>query len=1777
MRHIGYDGRLRACAGAFDAGFTIAGSGTPADPGLLSPEPASVISVRRGQWIVYYLRDAKIRGRTVSFAPHAPIADAGRAIALSWCDDPSSRATVRLAGSATDIDRCDTLTYRWTDSRGRVIGSGPTPSVQLANGVHELTLTVSDGALESTDRVTVTVNGVPCEPLTVAGSVTCEAGGGSGALHLAVDGGLGSYAKTGTPEGTQLPHGTAWSALVTDQSGNSATASGTIDCPYTCPSAAACDGTLTVDVTVACNALALDHPLAVSVAGGSGQYQICGDAAGGATVRSGESWRVIVTDRTTGACGLAEGVVACAPVSPACPTVSLAGPRIDTAICEGARVSSTLIVSPGTGPYTIRWLAGATPITAATSASLDWTAASPDGCGVDDVALAAEVTCTTTAQVGRFDTGRARVQAAPRPPATDDNDCTTTFAPACAGDVLSPLDYTADDNEQPGTTSVQVTPAGAACPVAYFDVPTAGCTDCAFDAGQLVTTSATNFCAGSGQSRIVDVSSNSAAPTVQYLVSDAAGTLMFPTNTTGHFDLTALPIGAYRIFAVASVQGVTGTNLTTLAATQGCLSLSPPLVVDVASCACPQGCDDFDACTEDRCDEVTRRCVFPARACDDGDACTGAETCDPARGCLAGPAPVCDDSDVCNGSETCDPRSGCRPGTTLQCDDGASCNGLETCEADAGCVTTGALACDDGDPCNGVETCGPEGCRAGTPPTCDDQNACNGLEQCRPGVGCVAGQPVQCGDQNACNGVEICDATTGACGPGTSPVCDDGDPCNGAETCDATRGCVAGQPMACDDGNPCNGSETCDPTSGCGPAAAPFDCDDDNPCNGAEICDPTSGCVSGTPRACGDQDPCTDDVCDPTSGDCLHPALDCADGDACNGAETCQPGVGCVAGAPASCSDDDLCNGAEGCLPTTGCVAPAPVDCDDQNPCTTDACAPPTGCSHAWDAAACPDAKTVDLGPRLGTLVADSDLGNGCWSGSVGASPCLDLPFCTLTATACWDVNDQLVSVTLDADGTLGALGAAHFSGPWNAAGWCLTSTPITTTAAGLALADLTATTCLDPDAATTLAGELTFAGNQTSFIGIFESDTQRFSTDLGAATLDALTIDNTRLNFSGDPLSASLSGTLQVGRGPRATTVTASGEVGPGDFTLSLSLPEDGTWTPTDGVEITALTGELAWQSGHTSAWLALGDDLVLTPLGTFAAPATPAPAQRATLSADAARVSGCIALPAPADAILGGLPLTDLEPALCFGAASNDLTARIDLAGAINLGAANAFTGTLAPGPSWRLTAHTDDVAAGGFTIDNATVVIAPLAPTTLTGLLTIANATPTNDALMVAVSGPWTNHGPLSLSASQPVADDWSPSSLVTVTNFGGTFDRAANGTWSATLAASSTLALGPFGSRAATGSLTVTPDDVRGCLATLPFDQTLAGLDLRALVVSACLGKDASQALATTFPVAGRVRAGGVDSTLTEGLYRPAPPGLAWELELAWPGLDLGAADFSNPRVRIRASLSNVVSSTLVADLIIGSGDTRLVLEVEGAFGTGNLDLVATLKPGTTWQPMPGVQIALATGRVKRVAGVWSGTLDVATHVALGPLGSADVDGTLTLDDDFTTLAGCLPGAVADRSLAGFTLTDATTQLCFDDTTFTVALAANLTVAGQTTAATGTYLPALAATTNTPATPWSLDLDLASLHLGPFDLDSPGFLLQGTPAWPNSVVTATVSGELTIPNVNRPLTLRVAGPWQHSGDVSLALSRPPPAGPPYQGSSGRSSAAPSRAAGPPGRRA
>ncbi|MDF1562279.1 MAG: M36 family metallopeptidase [Deltaproteobacteria bacterium] len=193
-----------------------------------------------------------------------------------------------------------------------------------------------------------------------------------------------------------------------------------------------------------------------------------------------------------------------------------------------------------------------------------------------------------------------------------------------------------------------------------------------------------------------------------------------------------------------------------------------------------------------------------------------------------------------------------------------------------------------------------------------------------------------CDDGLFCTGVETCNAL-GACRTSALPGLDDGVGCT-VDACDEATQVITHTPDdgICSDGRFCNGPESCDAVIGCLPSPGPIDPDDGIPCtddycvertdeivnlpnhdlcsdgvfcNGAEVCDPSLGCQPGPSNIEDDGVDCTVDVCNEETDAIEHRVDDglCDDGLFCNGQENCHAVFGCEPGAAPEVDDGVDC------------------------------------------------------------------------------------------------------------------------------------------------------------------------------------------------------------------------------------------------------------------------------------------------------------------------------------------------------------------------------------------------------------------------------------------------------------------------------------------------------------------------------------------------------------------------------------------------------------------------------------------------------------------------------------------------------------------------------------------------------------------------------------------------------------------------------------------------------------------------------------------------------
>jgi hypothetical protein len=420
--------------------------------------------------------------------------------------------------------------------------------------------------------------------------------------------------------------------------------------------------------------------------------------------------------------------------------------------------------------------------------------------------------------------------------------------------------------------------------------------------------------------------------------------------------------------------------------------------------ACPDGCNDADACTQDRC--VDGACVheYDVALCCTSDQCEINGSCfdngqaDPSNPCqscvvvsstnewtIDNSVVVCDDGDPCTDTDTC--IAGLCQGTAFVCDDDDLCTD-DACDGAGGCAfVNNEAACDDGDLCTADDVCSQGSCLPGSTLACDDQNTCT-VDTCEPQSGCIntPADGIACTDDDICSVSSIC--TDGACIADEMDTCDDQTVCT-IDFCDTEAGGCDHTDISdrCADANPCT-DEACDAVDGC---VYPFNtvgCNDEDLCTAADTC--TLGACIGVVIDPNDSNVCTDDRCDPKTGVSNQPnALPCDDGNACTVGDTCA-NSDCIAGAqPLDCDDIDVCT-TDSCDPANGCeYVDISSSCDDGNACTTDSCDPTNGCQNTVIASfACRPDIVITYPPRAATI-ADALPGVVTVTGSVssGAGP----------------------------------------------------------------------------------------------------------------------------------------------------------------------------------------------------------------------------------------------------------------------------------------------------------------------------------------------------------------------------------------------------------------------------------------------------------------------------------------------------------------------------------------------------------------------------------------------------------------------------------------------------------------------------------------------------------------------------------------------------------------------------------------------------------------------
>ena len=396
-----------------------------------------------------------------------------------------------------------------------------------------------------------------------------------------------------------------------------------------------------------------------------------------------------------------------------------------------------------------------------------------------------------------------------------------------------------------------------------------------------------------------------------------------------------------------------------------------PIQDDIQCDADGSICTPYDFCKEGKCEVGKNICTCggddECAKFEDGDLCNGTMFCDKqAKDDKGKPAPVCQidpktvvgcpsvDNTECK-KNLCQPKLGVCKMAFLQ----------------TGALCTDGVPCTQGDACeNGSCVPGPDICDCGKDSDCadkEDGDVCNGTLYCAKATmpwKCKVNPATQIKcpsvDDNYCQ-VNSCHPKTGQCGLVYKHIdepCDDGDPCTKLTICKAGA-CTdpdAGNAKKCDDGNVCT-DDGCDAKIGCVNAPSAAKCDDGNACTEGDACD-KGKCVSGKTVDCDDSNVCTTEVCHKIAGCIKYPNSDgCSDGDVCTEGDVCKTSK-CVSGPPKDCDDNNPCT-YDGCNTGTGKCANesnAAKACDDG------VSAPRTPAIPSWAANTCPSPAPATMG-----------------------------------------------------------------------------------------------------------------------------------------------------------------------------------------------------------------------------------------------------------------------------------------------------------------------------------------------------------------------------------------------------------------------------------------------------------------------------------------------------------------------------------------------------------------------------------------------------------------------------------------------------------------------------------------------------------------------------------------------------------------------------------------------------------------------------------------------
>ncbi|PIR66550.1 MAG: hypothetical protein COU51_03365 [Parcubacteria group bacterium CG10_big_fil_rev_8_21_14_0_10_36_14] len=380
-------------------------------------------------------------------------------------------------------------------------------------------------------------------------------------------------------------------------------------------------------------------------------------------------------------------------------------------------------------------------------------------------------------------------------------------------------------------------------------------------------------------------------------------------------------------------------------------------------------CDDGNACTQDNCDELGKKCVFVALPS------SGKEGFPGATECLDGQDNDCDGSIDLLDSDC----QGCQ--NDLECDDNNSCT-YDVCNSSKVCVNTpksDGTSCSDGLYCNGAETCQSGSCQYGTQITCNDNNTCTG-DKCDEVLKSCSFTPIQgcksctiasdCDDGNTCT-ADSC--TGGKCYNSDKPngsLCDDGQWCTSVDQCQ--DGSCQGTLRDCSSfADSCNQAFCDESLNACKqiPKANGTACDDVLYCNGHESCQ-SGVCLSGTLIFCTSTDVCKLASCDESQDKCVLTQNPNSGAESWTISGTCSDGK------------DNDCDGLLDYADPDCHQCQYHADCNDGNSCTQDTCNSTTWkCEHQNLTGACDDGKWCTVNDYCSNGLCISGSSRDCGTG----------------------------------------------------------------------------------------------------------------------------------------------------------------------------------------------------------------------------------------------------------------------------------------------------------------------------------------------------------------------------------------------------------------------------------------------------------------------------------------------------------------------------------------------------------------------------------------------------------------------------------------------------------------------------------------------------------------------------------------------------------------------------------------------------------------------------